>query len=178
MQKTWEFQKNIFFCFIDWKPLTVWITTNWKILKEIGIPDHFTCLLRILYLGQESNRSLHRTTDWLKIGKGVWQSGIPAYLTSIQSCCLVTKSCPTLCDPLDYSLPISSLHGILQARILECVAIYFSRGSSQPRDWIHVSYIAGIFFTTESLGKPICRVHHVKCWAGWITSWNQDCWEK
>ena len=54
-----EFQKNINFCFIDYaKPLTVWITTNWKILKEVGIPDHLTCLLRNLYAGQEAKLEL------------------------------------------------------------------------------------------------------------------------
>ena len=54
----------------------------------------------------------------------------------------VTQSCPTLCDPTDYTL-----HGILQARILERVAFPFSRGSSQPRDRAEVSHIAGRFFT-------------------------------
>ena len=54
-------------------------------------------------------------------------------------CCLVTKSCPTLRDPMNCSLPGSSIHGISQARILEWVAIFFSRGSSWPRDWIHIS---------------------------------------
>ena len=54
------------------KPLTLWITTNWKILKEMGIPDHLTCLLRNLYEGQEATvRSGHGTTDQFKIGKGV-----------------------------------------------------------------------------------------------------------
>ena len=53
------------------KPLTVWITTNWKILKEQGIPDHLTCLLRNLYAGQETTvRTGHGTTDWFQIGKG------------------------------------------------------------------------------------------------------------
>ena len=52
------------------KPMTVWITTNWKILKELGIPDHLTCLLRNLYAGQEATvRSGHGTMDWFKIGK-------------------------------------------------------------------------------------------------------------
>ena len=55
----------------------------------------------------------------------------------------VAQSCPTLCDPMDCSPPASSVHGILQARILEWVAISFSRGSSQPRDWTRVSCIAG-----------------------------------
>ena len=53
----------------------------------------------------------------------------------------VNQSCPTLCDPMDYTV-----HGILQARILEWIAFPFSRGSSQPRDWIQVSHIAGRFF--------------------------------
>ena len=70
------------------KPLTVWITINWKILKELGIPDHLTCLLRNLYAGQEATvRTGHGTTDWLQIGKGVHQAVYfhPAYLTSMQS---------------------------------------------------------------------------------------------
>ena len=60
------------------KPLTVWITIKlWKILKEMGIPDHLTCLLRNLYAGQEATvRIGHGTTDWLQIGKGVRQGCI------------------------------------------------------------------------------------------------------
>ena len=59
------------------KPLTVWITTNWKILKEMGIPDQLTCLLRNLYAGQEATvRTGHGTTDWFQIGKGVRQGCI------------------------------------------------------------------------------------------------------
>ena len=59
------------------KPLTVWITTNWNILKQMEIPDHLTCLLRNLYAGQEAVvRTGQRTTDWFKIGKGVHQGCI------------------------------------------------------------------------------------------------------
>ena len=59
------------------KTLTVWITINWKILKEMGIPDHLTCLLRNLYAGQEARvRSGHGTRDWFQIGKGVRQGCI------------------------------------------------------------------------------------------------------
>ena len=61
---------------------------------------------------------------------------------------LVAQSCPTLCDPMDSSPPGSSVHGVLQARILEWVAIFFSRGSFQPRDQTWVSCIVGGFFTT------------------------------
>jgi hypothetical protein len=58
------------------KPLTVWITTNWKVLKEMGIPDHLTCLLRNLYAGQEATVRTRRGTDWFQIGKGVHQGCI------------------------------------------------------------------------------------------------------
>ena len=59
------------------KPLTVWIKTNWKILQEVGIPDHLTCLLRYLYEGQEAIvRSGHGTIDWFQIRKGVHQGCI------------------------------------------------------------------------------------------------------
>ena len=59
------------------KPLTVWITINWKILKEMGIPDHLTCLLRNLYAGQEAAvRTGHGTTDWFQIRKGVHEGCI------------------------------------------------------------------------------------------------------
>ena len=77
-------------------------------------------------------------------------------------CAKTPHSCLTLCDPRDYSLPGSSVHGILQARILERVAKRSSRGSSQPRDWTCVfcnSCIAGGFFTTEPLGKPSHILH-------------------
>ena len=68
-----EFQKNIYFYFIDYaKALTVWITTNWKILKEMGILDHLTCLLKNLCTSQEATvRTGHGTTDWFQVGKEV-----------------------------------------------------------------------------------------------------------
>ena len=68
---------------------------------------------------------------------------------------LLTQSCPTLCDPMDRSPLGSSVHGTLQARILEWIANPFSRGSSQPRDRTQVSHVTGGFFTTEPPGKPI-----------------------
>ena len=83
--KAREFQKNIYFCFIY---ATVDHNKLWKILKDMGIPDHLTCLLRKLYAGQEVTvRTGHGTTDWFQIGKGVHQAVYchPAYLTSMQS---------------------------------------------------------------------------------------------
>ena len=78
MEKETEFQKNIYFCFIDYaKAFDCVITINWKILKEMGIPDHLTCLLRNLYTGQEATVwTGHGTTDWFQIGKGVRQGCI------------------------------------------------------------------------------------------------------
>ena len=68
-------------------------------------------------------------------------------LLKVKSESEVAQSCPTLCDPMDWSLPGSSIRGIFQARTLEWVAISFSRGSSKPRDRTHVSRIAGRHFT-------------------------------
>ena len=65
----------------------------------------------------------------------------------------VAQSCPTLCDPMDYSPPGSSIHGILQTRVLEWVAISFSRGYSRPRDRTRVSGIVGRCFTTCATGE-------------------------
>ena len=76
IKKAREFQKNIYFCFIAYaKDLnSVYHNKLWKILKEMGIPDHLTCLLRNLYAGQEATvRTGHGTIDWFQIGKGVRQ---------------------------------------------------------------------------------------------------------
>ena len=67
----------------------------------------------------------------------------------------VVQSCLTLCNPMDCSLPGSSVHGILQERILQWVAIPFCRISTWPRDWTWVSHIAGRFFTIWAKGKPV-----------------------
>ena len=74
-----SFQKNIYFCFIDNAEAFDCVDYNklWKILKEMGIPDHLTCLLRNLYVGQEATvRTGHGATDWFQIGKGVGQGCI------------------------------------------------------------------------------------------------------
>ena len=75
----------------------------------------------------------------------------------------VAQSCPSLWDPMDCSLPGSSLHGIFQARILEWVATSFSRGSSQPRDWTQVSHIVGRHFAIWATREaPASLMDHVK----------------
>ena len=79
IEKAREFQKNIYFCFIDYAKAFDCVDHKklWKILKEMGIPDHLTCLLRNLYAGQEATvRTGHGTTDWFQIGKGIRQGCI------------------------------------------------------------------------------------------------------
>ena len=79
MEKAREFQKNIYFCFIDYAKAFDSVEHNklWKILREMGMPEHLTCLLRNLYAGQEAPvRTGHGTTDWFQIGKGVHQGRI------------------------------------------------------------------------------------------------------
>ena len=101
----------------------------WDFLgKNIGVGCH--SLLHEIFPTQGSNPGLLR-----------WQAdSLPSMLPGkpkedfCYCCCSVTQSCPTLCDPMDCSLPGSSVHGIFQARILEWVAISFSEGSSQPKD--------------------------------------------
>ena len=80
---------------------------------------------------------------------------VSASLSHYYCCCLAAKSCLTLCDPMDCSPPGCSVHVTSQARILEWVAISFSRGSSRPRDQTQVNCLAGEFFSTEPAGKPL-----------------------
>ena len=79
IEKAREFQENIYFCFLDYAKTFDCLDHNklWNILKEMGIPDHLTCLLRNLYAGQEATvRTGRGTTDWVQIGKGVHQGFI------------------------------------------------------------------------------------------------------
>ena len=90
VEKATEFQKNTYFCFIEYAKAYDCVDHNklCKILKGMGIPDHLTCLLRNLYAGQEATvRTGHGTTDWFQIGKGVLKCVYchPAYLTYMQS---------------------------------------------------------------------------------------------
>ena len=90
IEKVREFQKNIYFCFIDCAKAFDCVDHNklWKILKEMEIPDHLTCLFRNLYAGQEAAvRTGHGTTDWFQIGKGVCQGCIlsPCLFSSVHA---------------------------------------------------------------------------------------------
>ena len=105
----------------------------------------------------KQNENLPETIYIYQIGKApqMCQSVLLVKLCALL--CSVAQSCPTLCDPMDYSPPVSSAHEIFLARILKCVAISYSRGSSQPRDWTHISTSPTLswgFFTTVPPGKP------------------------
>ena len=83
INKAREFQKYVYSCFIEYIKVFVCVDHNkeWKILKVIGIPDHLTCLLRNLYVGQETTvRTRHGTTEWFQIGEGVHQGCIMSLL--------------------------------------------------------------------------------------------------
>ena len=89
IEKAREFQENIYFCFFNYAKAFDCVGHNklWKILQEMGIPDHLTCLLRNLGGGQKAKvRTGHGTTDWFQIGKGICQAVYchPAYLTCMQ----------------------------------------------------------------------------------------------
>ena len=108
--KKQEFQKNIYFCFIDYAKAFDCVDHNilWKILKEMGIPDQLTCLLRNLYAGQEATvRTGHGTTEWFQIRKRVHQGCIlsPCLFNLYAEFSSVAQSCPTLCNPTNPCTP-------------------------------------------------------------------------
>ena len=108
-EKAKEFQKNIYFCFFDNTKAFDCVDHNnlWEILKEMGIPDHLTCLLRNLYGGQEATESYVEQLTGSNFGKAYDKTVYchPVYLISMQTCWSVTQSRPTLCDPMDCSMP-------------------------------------------------------------------------
>ena len=113
MEKAREFQKNIYFCFIDYAKAFDCVDHKklWKILKEMGIPDHLTCLLRNLYAVQEATvRTGHEITDWFQIRKGACQGCTLSPCFSSVQFNSVAQSCPTLCDPMNSSMPGLPVH--------------------------------------------------------------------
>ena len=110
IKKAKEFQKNVYFCFTDYAKAFDCVDNNklWKILKEMGISDHLTCLMRNLYAGQEATvRTGHVKTDWFQIGKGVHQGCIlsPCLFKLHAEFSSVAQSCLTLCNPMDSNMP-------------------------------------------------------------------------
>ena len=156
MEKTKEFQKNIYSCFIDYAKAFDCMDHNklWKILKEMGIPDHPTCLLRNLYADQEATlRTLHGTTDWFKIVKRVGQGCILSF-------CLVNicneESDMTERLPFHFSL---SLIGEGNGNPLQCSCL------ENPRD--RGAWWAAIYGVAQSQTRlkwlSSSRVYHAKC---------------
>ena len=138
----------------------------WKILKEMGLPNHLTSLLRNLYSDQEATvRTRHGKMHLFQIRKGVCQGYIlsPSLFNFYAEWSEVKWSHSVVSNslrPMDCSLSGSSVHGIFQARVLEWIATSFSRGSSQPRNQTWVSCIAGKCFKSEK--SKWCEI------LGWI----------
>ena len=150
------------------KPLTGWITVKMReILKEMGISDYLTCLLRNLYAGQEATVR-------------------PGHGTTVQFSS-VAQSCPTLCDPMNHSTPGLPVHHQLpeftQTRVhrvsdaIQPSHPLLSTFPPAPNPSQHQSLFQWVNSLHE-VAKVLCTAHHVKCWAGWSTSWNEDSCEK
>ena len=159
------------------KTLTVWITTNWKILKEMGIPDHLTCLLRNLYAGQEATvRTEHGTTDWFQIRKGVHQGcilspclfNLYAEFSSAQSFSHVRLFVIPWTAERQASLSITSFQSLHKLMSIESVMLSNHLNFCHP-----LLLLSSIFPTSRSFqmsqfftsgGQSI--LHLMKCWAG------------
>ena len=126
-----EFKKNIFFCFTDYSQAFDYVDHNklWKILKEVRVPDHLTCLLRNLYASQEARiRTGHGTTDWFQIGKGVHQG-------CILSPCLLTYMYSTSCKMLGWMkhrLESRLLGEISTTSDIQMIPLRKQRGTKEP----------------------------------------------
>ena len=138
---------------------TVKVSSLWRIkLNSVSnIQTHLRLAQSVLTLEStyepQTSTDVHRRAHIVEWERTVLPSlGYP-HLLFLSMKVLVAQSCPTLCNPRDYSLPGFSVHGILQARILEWVAIPFSRGSSQPRTQTRVSCTADRFFTIWATRK-------------------------
>ena len=125
-----------------------------ELVSRLSLANH------LAYIWSESGSFLVACTSLSQDGfqcAGFWNVGRTILWVGVSSFLLeseVAQSCPTVCDPMDGSLPCFSVHAIFQARVLEWVAISFSRGSSWPRDWTQVSCIAGRRFTLWATRVP------------------------
>ena len=127
--------------FIFLKPISLLLQKTQKIML-----NHLPSPKKIFFV-VDHEKTLKFSTTIFEYPQMSDTIGIWIYVMVNVCCVLVAQSCPTLCDPMDCNPPGSSVHEIFQARILEWVAISFSRGSSQPRDRTRVSCTAGKFFT-------------------------------
>ena len=153
---------------------------SWELMHKVS-PSHLYESAPTHHCTTSANYHLQAQTSLFCVGtklKSTWMSYlfniIKGKMDTLSSCktfpifhvsyglCSVTQSCPTLCDPMDCSPPGSSVHGILPARILEWVAMPFSRASSQPRDQTQVSCTAGRFFTIWAIREALAMVTVIK----------------
>ena len=150
------FQKNIYFCFINYVKAFDCVDHNklWEILKEIGISDHFCCLRRNLHVGQDATvRTGHGTMDWFKIGKGVWQG------------CLMSP----------WLFNLYAVYIMWNARLDESQAgIKISRRNINNKYADDTTQRGEIKEELKSLFNLHAEYIMWNYWAGWITSWNQD----
>ena len=124
----------------DREEYKVWTVSSGKIHPHGGVLREFGVECSSWALWMESSPGVS------KLHRSVTSSPLYVFVC-VNLFVLVAQSCPALCSSMDCSPPVSSVHGILQARMLEWVAFPFSRWSSEPRDWTQVSHIAGRFFT-------------------------------
>ena len=145
--------------------LTVHLPKSWSISHQSLTPTPVSSIMSPLAPAQQANTFIifyKRKLFFfvLTSPSNYWTVNYLLFLFPMCTHAKLLQSCPTLCNSMDYSLPGSSVHGIFQARILEWIAISFSRGSSWPRDLTQVSCLASGFFTTEPLGKPLFSSAH------------------
>ena len=148
-------------CFINiWCTFSVLWTAMWK----------FPII--VLVLRVQNQELLH----YLLLSRYVSTRYLPGTELDMDTQCEseVARSCPTLCDPMDRRLPGSSIHGIFQARILELVAISFSRRSSRPRDWTRVSHVVGRHFTVWAT-REIWDLHFITTKGRHGLQWTVAC---
>ena len=183
IEKAGEFQKNIYFCLTDYAKAFDCVVHHklWKILQEMGVPDHLTCLLRNLYAGQEPIvRTGHGTTDWFQIRKGVHQGCIlPPCLFNLYAHAkswLIGKDSDAGRDWGQEEKGMTEDERAGWHHWLDGCESEWTPGVGDGQgglaccdSWGHKESD-----TTEQLNW----VHHEKHWTGWSTSWNQDCWEK
>ena len=153
----WTFVDRPSLIEIIWKELLV----DWAILRTCLLCDYCQCVGskkgKGLKAGPEHRASCHIVFPYSWILAHICPQWVPKFFSLNQeseSENEVAQSCPTLCDPMDCSLPGSSVHRLFQARVLEWVAISFSRRSSWPRDWTRVSHIVGKCLTIWATREP------------------------
>ena len=138
-----HFLSSLFLVLVSWNKTKS--ASQWLIPSNFRHGDHHKADLQWSRTAYPRSLSKKPSAEWAKEVRHL-----------ILLLLIDTQSCPTVCDPVDCSPPGSSVHGILQARMLEWVAVPFCRGSSRPRDWTRACCIAGRFFTIRATREAQC----------------------